>query len=101
MQNKEALIDLGISTNSENIDMHVNSLDQVKENKEAWKELQRFDKPTIALFGDNDKVFAGQEKFIIEKIPGANGLKHKNISAGHFSQEDQPEVLCEAILSIK
>ena len=75
--------------------------DQVKENKEAWKELQRFDKPTIALFGDNDKVFAGQEKFIIEKIPGANGLKHKNISAGHFSQEDQPEVLCEAILSIK
>ena len=74
--------------------------DQVKENKEAWKELQKFDKPTISLFGDHDKVFAGQEKFILEKIPGAKGLKHRNIRAGHFSQEDQPEILCQAILSI-
>ena len=73
---------------------------KVQKNLEIRK-LQRFEKPTITLFGDSDKVFAGQEKFIIEKIPGANGLKHKKIRAGHFSQEDQPEILCQAILSIK
>ena len=74
--------------------------DQVKENKNAWKVLQQFNKPTITLFGEQDKIFAGQEKFITEKIPGAKGMKHHNIRAGHFSQEDQPEILCQAILTI-
>jgi haloalkane dehalogenase len=74
--------------------------DQVQENKEAWQELKKFNKPTITLFGDHDKAFLGQEKFFIDKIPGAKDMPHCIISAGHFSQEDQPELLSEALLSI-
>ena len=74
--------------------------DQVQENKDAWQELKKFNKPTITLFGDHDKAFLGQEKFFIDKIPGAKNMPHRIISAGHFSQEDQPELLSEALLSI-
>ena len=73
---------------------------QVKENIEAWEVLKNFDKPTIALFGEHDMAFKEQDKYIIEKIKGAEGMPHRRINAGHFSQENQPEELVEAILSI-
>ena len=73
---------------------------QVKENIEAWEVLKNFDKPTIALFGEHDMAFKEQDKYIIEKIKGAEGMPHRRINAGHFSQENKPEELVEAILSI-
>ena len=45
-------------------------------------------------------AFKEQDKYIIEKIKGAEGMPHRRINAGHFSQENQPEELVEAILSI-
>ena len=72
----------------------------VKENIEAWEVLKKFEKPTLTLFGAEDKVFMGGEKIIQKLIPGANGMDHKMIDAGHFSQEDQPELLANAILNL-
>ena len=73
---------------------------QVQENIEAWKALSNFDKPTITLFGEHDMAFIGGEKFFIEKIPGAKDMHHQIIDAGHFSQENQPELIAKTILSI-
>ena len=36
----------------------------------------------------------------IEKIAGAKGMNHQRINAGHFSQENQPELIADTILSI-
>jgi len=73
---------------------------QVQENIEAWGVLRNFDKPTITLFGEQDMAFIGGEKFFIEKIPGAKDMHHQIINAGHFSQENQPELIAKTILSI-
>ena len=73
---------------------------QVQENIEAWEVLKKFDKPTIAIFGEYDFSFRDQDKYIIEKIAGAKGMNHRRIEAGHFSQENQPELIAETILSI-
>ena len=73
---------------------------QVQENIEAWQVLSSFDKPTITLFGEHDMAFIGGEKFFIEKIPGAKNMHHQIIDAGHFSQENQPELIAKTILSI-
>ncbi|MAC03941.1 MAG: haloalkane dehalogenase [Gammaproteobacteria bacterium] len=74
--------------------------DQVQENIAAWEVLKEFKKPTIAIFGEHDFSFKGQDKFFIEKIPGAKGMNHQQIDAGHFSQENQPNLIAETILSI-
>jgi hypothetical protein len=44
--------------------------------------------------------FRDQDKYIIEKISGAKGMNHQRINAGHFSQENQPELIADTILSI-
>ena len=63
-------------------------------------EVRNFNKPTITLFGEHDMAFIGGEKFFIEKIPGAKDMHHQIINAGHFSQENQPELIAKTILSI-
>ena len=73
---------------------------QVQENKAAWQVLRHFNKPTITLFGIHDMAFIGGEKFFIEKIPGARDMHHQIIDAGHFSQENQPELIAKTILLI-
>ena len=45
------------------------------------------------MFGKNDPVFIGTESALIKKIPGADGMPHQIIDAGHFSQENQAEIL--------
>lgn len=74
---------------------------QVKENIAAWEVLKNFERPTIAIFGEHDLSFRDQDKYIIEKIAGAKDMGHQRIEAGHFSQENQPQLIAETILSIK
>ncbi|GIS27154.1 MAG: hypothetical protein CM15mP127_15270 [Gammaproteobacteria bacterium] len=45
------------------------------------------------------QVFIGTESALIKKIPGADGMPHQIIYAGHF-QENQAEILVNGILSI-
>ena len=73
---------------------------EVEQNIKAWEVLKQFDRPTVAIFGEHDASFKGGDKYIIEKIAGAKGMNHQRINAGHFSQENQPELIAETILSI-
>ena len=70
----------------------------VAENRAAWQVLERFDKPVLTAFGDQDAVTRGGEKIFIERVPGARGQPHRIITgAGHFLQEDVPEELVALI----
>lgn len=72
----------------------------VAENKAAWLVLERFEKPVLTLFSDNDAVTAGGEKAIIGRIPGARGQPHTIIKGGgHFLQEDAAGEIVEHILA--
>lgn len=73
---------------------------EVEENIKAWEVLKKFDRPTVAIFGEHDASFRGGDKYIIEKIAGAKGMNHQRINAGHFSQENQPELIADTILSV-
>jgi haloalkane dehalogenase len=68
-------------------------------NREAWKVLERFDKPVLTLFGDSDPVTAGADRALQARIPGTRGQPHRTIAkCGHFSQEDAGEELAEALV---
>ena len=69
-------------------------------NDAAWTVLERFEKPVLTAFSDNDPVTRGGEAPFQKRIPGAQGRAHPTIKgAGHFLQEDAPEALSEAILN--
>lgn len=71
------------------------------DNREAWKGLERFDRPFLTLFGDSDPVTGGGEQIFIDRVPGALGQLHAILpQTGHFCQEDQPRALAEAILAL-
>ena len=70
----------------------------VAENQAAWKVLERFDKPVLTAFSDQDAVTKGGERVFIDRVPGAKGQAHTIIAGGgHFLQEDAPEQLCALI----
>jgi haloalkane dehalogenase len=63
-------------------------------NRRAWQSLEKFDKPFLTLFGDQDPVTRGAEKQMQARIPGAQGQPHAILEgAGHFLQEDVGEEL--------
>ena len=67
------------------------SMLDVKASLAAWEALQHFTKPFLTVFGQFD-LLVGSEKVqntLIENIPGAKGLPHDRIAAGHFIQESQ------------
>lgn len=71
----------------------------VEENRAAWTVLERFDKPVLTCFGNQDRVLGHLDAEIQRRIPGAQGQPHCRIEAHHFCQEDQPEQLVSLILS--
>ena len=73
---------------------------EAQENVLAWEKLRGFSQPTITVFGTHDEAFIGAEKNFIDIVPGAKDRMHQIINAGHFSQENQPQALVEAILTI-
>ena len=71
----------------------------VEDNRQAWQTLSAYDKPFLTLFGAEDQITSGSEKYLIDRIPGAKGLDHRTLSpCGHFCQEDQPEALAQGII---
>ncbi|WP_374574408.1 haloalkane dehalogenase [Phenylobacterium sp.] len=69
----------------------------VAENKAAWEVLERFDKPFITAFSDNDPVTRGMDATLQARIPGAKGQPHVTLSGGHFLQEDSPAEIAEIL----
>ena len=62
----------------------------VPENLAAWSVLQRFSKPFVTAFTDNDPLTRGGEAIFQSRVPGARGQPHVTLRGGHFLQEDCP-----------
>jgi haloalkane dehalogenase len=59
-------------------------------NRQAWKVLERWEKPFLTAFSDQDPITGGGEQIFQRTVPGARGQQHVTISgAGHFLQEDR------------
>ncbi len=67
-------------------------------NKMAWKELMKWEKPFLTIFGDGDPIMKGAEKTFQKLVPGAKNQNHTLIHAGHFIQEEKGEELAELII---
>lgn len=69
----------------------------VAENIAAWKVLEKFDRPVVTAFSDNDPVSRGGDAAIQARIPGATGQPHVTVPGGHFLQEDSPDAIVEIL----
>lgn len=70
----------------------------VEENKAAWKVLEKFEKPFLTAFSDQDAITRGGEARFQQVVPGARNQQHVTITGGgHFLQEDQPDQIADVI----
>jgi haloalkane dehalogenase len=73
----------------------------LEEQRKAWAFFDRFEKPFLCAFADNDPVTAGMAIQFIERVPGTKGLPHTTIKGGgHFVQENEPEQVSQAIIDL-
>jgi len=67
--------------------------------REAWAALERFDKPFLTAFSDEDPITRGADRPLRERVPGAAGQPHTTITgAGHFLQEDAGPQLASVVV---
>ncbi len=70
----------------------------VAANRRAWEIFEKWQKPFLTAFADNDPVTKGMGPAFIARVPGAAGQPHTTLEgAGHFVQEDCPEALAKII----
>ena len=68
-------------------------------NRAAWEVLSTFDKPFLTIFGADDPITLGAERFLQALIPGAAGRDHLVLDkAGHFLQEDRGEDIARLVV---
>jgi haloalkane dehalogenase len=68
-------------------------------NRLAWEELKKWEKPFLTAFSDGDPIMRGADRFFQGFVPGAKGQPHTTIrGAGHFLQEDKGEELADVIV---
>ena len=72
----------------------------VAENLEAWKVLERFERPLVTAFSDGDPITKGGEAPFQARVPGAQGQPHVTLHGGHFLQEDSPDAIVEVIAGL-
>ncbi len=68
-------------------------------NRIAWKELLKWEKPFLTIWGDGDPIMKGADKIFQKYVPGAKGQEHSNLNAGHFIQEEKGEELAGLVLA--
>lgn len=74
---------------------------EAQPNRDAWKVLERFDKPFLCAFSDSDPITAGADKPLRSRIPGARDQAHTTIEdAGHFLQEDKGPQLAQIVVDL-
>ena len=67
----------------------------------AWAFFEKFEKPFLCAFADDDPVSEGGAIEFIERVPGARGQPHATISGGgHFVQENRPAELVKVIVDL-
>lgn len=67
----------------------------LRQNAEAWKVFENWDKPFLCAFSDSDPITAGGENAFLNRVPGAQNVTLEG--AGHFVQEDAGEELATII----
>ena len=71
-------------------------------NRRAWTALERFDKPFVTAFSDQDPVTRGADLVLQRRIPGAAGQPHTTLAGGgHFLQEDVGPALAQVVLGLR
>jgi haloalkane dehalogenase len=69
------------------------------DNIAAWEVLQRFERPVLTAFSDQDPITRGGYAPFQERIPGAQGQPHATTEGGgHFLQEDRGPELAQTII---
>jgi haloalkane dehalogenase len=69
--------------------------------RQAWVGLERYDRPFVTAFADQEDVTRFFESMFQQRVPGARGQPHATIpNAGHFLQEHDPQRLVDIILAI-
>ena len=67
-------------------------------NRRAWTVFEKWEKPLLCAFTDNDPVTAGGDRPFRERVPGAAGQPHVTIEGGgHFLQEGRAKELSEIL----
>jgi haloalkane dehalogenase len=66
-------------------------------NREAWKVLERWEKPFLTTFSNGDPITRGADRVLRERIPGTAGQEHETLRGGHFLQEDAGPEFAEAV----
>jgi len=67
-------------------------------NRRAWTILSEAEIPTLVAFSDSDPITGAMGPIFKDAFRGAHGRDHPTIAnAGHFVQEDQGQVLGEAV----
>jgi haloalkane dehalogenase len=68
-------------------------------NKTAWKVLEKWEKPALTAFSDQDPITRGADRAFQSRVPGTKGQPHTTIEGGgHFLQEDRGEELARVIV---
>lgn len=66
--------------------------------RQTMRALEQFERPFLTAYSDGDPATRGWETIFQERVPGAQGQPHVQITgAGHFLQEDAGERLAEVI----
>jgi len=63
----------------------------------AWEVLKNWQKPFLTLFSNGDPITRGGDKYMQQRIPGANKQAHSTLKGGHFLQEDAGFEFAQAI----
>ncbi|GGZ68434.1 hypothetical protein [Streptomyces bluensis] len=67
----------------------------------AWAGLAAFERPFLTAFADHEDITRAFERILQARIPGARKQDHVTVpDAGHFLQEQQPDLLVDTILSL-
>ncbi len=69
-------------------------------NARAWAVFEKWEKPFLTAFSDNDPVTRGGDQVFQEKVPGAAGQAHVTIEGGgHFLQDRKGRELADLIIA--
>lgn len=72
----------------------------VEDNRRAWLEFERWNKPFVCCFSDGDPITRGLDGAFRRRVPGAAGQPHTTLRGGHFVQEDDPAGFARVIVDL-
>ena len=68
------------------------------DNQRAWEVLDKFTKPVLCAFSDQDPITAGGDRVFHARVPGTAGQPHVTVHGGHFLQEDCGPELADVLV---